>query len=722
MSLRLFVYWFSLRTGLRLFLTAALVFSMRAAPSIFPAPREARASAAKFLLDSSVTILLPKAASENDLFLARLLAAELSDRHQIAVATRRVSSIPGTGRFIVMGSRRNPLVAHYCKQLGVDSDKPEGYVIDVSGRIALVAGTDDPGAFYGFQSLRQLIEKNQIAGVRLRDWPYKPFRGIKLYIPGRENIPYFKRFVRDFMALYKYNKMILEVNAVMRLDRHPELNEGWIALGKDLAYTRRDRSWGPGRQLQDSANADAGDSGVLEKEDVADLVRYAGEYHIEVIPEIPTLTHSYYLLTRHRELAEIADAEWPDTYCPSNPKTYELVFDVLDEYIEVMKPRMVHIGHDEWRMPVGVCRRCRGKSYTDLFAQDVNRIYEHLKARGIRVALWGDHLVEPVRGKQIRHVANSGGKPYDVPGALSPEQVRKLIPKGILVFNWFWDANEQGLGEPNEISLRQWGFEQVYGNFEPHIGDYDRRSAPASMLGGAPSSWAATTEFNFGKDLMFDFLGCAELLWSRHRTGLAELSENIQKMLPGVRSRLSATALPSDTDPAVNVFTPAEPVVIASGSAAGSHESTPIPIGQDVSSIIFVHASAKAAGNRPAYQATWNYADTADLLGWYEVTYDDGFVATVPIRYAVNILEAGWTKGHDPRNVAYEAALTDGGKSSPSFFAYEWVNPRFGKPVREIRLRGTPAADNAILLKSVKVVPKRRLPGNAEGPRHSGLE
>ena len=694
------------RTAILALIFAASLWPLQAAPTIFPQPREFELRGTNFLLDGSVTIAVPAEPSSEDLFLAQLATSEFSDRHHVAVARRRISHLPDEGRFILIGSLRNPLVRRFCARLGIESKVPEGYVIDVSDRIALVAGADDAGALYGFESLRQLMERGEIAGARVRDWPYKPFRGIKMYLPGRENIPYFKRFVRDFMALYKYNKLILEVNAAMRLDRHPELNEGWIALGKDLNYTRRDRAWGPGRQLQDSANADAGDSGVLEKDEVAGLVRYANEYHIEVIPEIPSLTHSYYLLARHRELAEIANAEWPDTYCPSEPKVYDLIFDVLDEYIDVMKPHMVHIGHDEWRMPVGACARCKGKIYSELYAQDVNRIYSHLKARGVRAAIWGDHLVEPVRGKQIRHVANPGGVPYDVPGALSPEQVRKLIPKDILVFNWFWDESEQGLGEANEISLREWGFDQVYGNFQPQIRDYDRRSAPGGMVGGAPSSWAATTEFNFGKDLMFDFLGCAELLWSAHRSGTLELSTAIQGMMPGVRRRLSATPLPSDSDPVTSVFTPAEPVMVGAGM-----ESKPMPIGTDVSSIIFVHASAKPASNRPAYEGTWNYADTADLLGWYEVTYDDGFVETVPVRYAVNILEQGWGKSHDPRNVAYEAELVESGRSGRTFFAYEWLNPRFGRPVREIRLRGTSTGpsrgDNGILLESIRVVAKR---------------
>ena len=175
-----------------------------------------------------------------------------------------------------MGPLSNPLVAAYAAKHGMRSTAPEGYALEVNAGAAVVAGTDDAGAFYGLQSLRQLIARHStIRGARIRDWPLKPFRGIKLYLPGRENIAYFKRFVRDFMALYKYNTAIVELNAAMRFDRHPELNAGWIEFGKDLNYTRRERSWGPGRQFQDSANADTADFGVLEKEEVADLVRYA---------------------------------------------------------------------------------------------------------------------------------------------------------------------------------------------------------------------------------------------------------------------------------------------------------------------------------------------------------------------------------------------------------------------------------------------------------------
>lgn len=452
-------------------------------------------------------------------------------------------------------------------------------------------------------------------------------------------------------------------------------------------------------------------------------------------------------------MAEIADAEWPDTYCPLAPGVYPLLFDVLDETIDVMKPKMVHIGHDEWRMPLGICPRCKGKDPGELYAKDVNKIYDYLRQKKIRTIIYGDHLIEPLRGKRTKKIDNPEGTSYETPGALSPEQVKNLIPKDILIFNWFWDDRAEGQGEANDIALEKWGFEQVYNNLEPGIANYQRRSARRGVIGGVPSSWAATNEFNFGKDLMLDFLDAAQLLWTMRSLSPAELSETVQTLLPGIRRNLRVAPFPGDYEsviplniassltseemPDVNmdlfrsgrilsrrmVFELAPPGgkrVISIESK--NTESPGIPIGEDVSSVIFLHASAKPARNIFAYAGTWNFPDTADLLGWYEVVYTDGFIQTVPIRYGVNILEAGWGNGHVPRNLAYEAEIVECSRQEKdriTFFAYEWVNPRLGIPIQEIRLRGSSkfknaagetASPNRVLLAAISVVKKRSSP------------
>ena len=62
-------------------------------------------------------------------------------------------------------------------------------------------------------------------------------------MPGPENMAFFKRFLRDFMALYKFNKVIIEFNC-MRLDKHPEINTGWIEFARYMKYSRSTRTKG----------------------------------------------------------------------------------------------------------------------------------------------------------------------------------------------------------------------------------------------------------------------------------------------------------------------------------------------------------------------------------------------------------------------------------------------------------------------------------------------
>ena len=208
------------RFGTLFLIAAAILGVCRGAEAaerswIFPTPREIAQSGSVFVLNEQAVIAIPAFPSEQDLFLAQSLADDLSDRFGVHLKTERVVKLDPGRRMIVIGTTANPLVRTYCEShslsVSLRDPGPEGYILQTSGNIALVAGSDDRGAFYGMQSLRQLARREQdqlrFKGVNVRDWPAKPFRGIKLYAPGRNNIPFFKRFIRDFMALYKYNTL-----------------------------------------------------------------------------------------------------------------------------------------------------------------------------------------------------------------------------------------------------------------------------------------------------------------------------------------------------------------------------------------------------------------------------------------------------------------------------------------------------------------------------------
>ena len=145
--------------------------------------------------------------------------------------------------------------------------------------------------------------------------------------------------------------------------------------------------------------------------------------------------------------------KWPDTYCACSPKSYELLFDVMDEYIEVMKPRMVHAGHDEWFPPMAWVPCCKDKDPGEVFGEDLRKVHDYLEKKSIRMAIWGDYLLEGVRGKGMQKRSASDGLTYQAPGAMTPEQVRALVPKDILIFNWFWSKEEGGESQLRHSSM-----------------------------------------------------------------------------------------------------------------------------------------------------------------------------------------------------------------------------------------------------------------------------
>jgi hypothetical protein len=750
---------------------------------IFPIPQEMQLTGNSFTVDETMTIIVPPKMSSNDIFLARFLVRELSDKYAVAVKIEQATSIPANRRVVIMGKFDNPLVSQFCKANNLTANEknpgPEGYYLQVTPGSIVIAGSDDAGAFYGLQSLRQLIDAGNgksVQGLKVKDWPSFPFRAIRLYVPGPENIAFFKRFMRDFMSLYKYNKVIIELNC-MRLDKHPEVNAGWIEFSKALQYSRSNSTEGIRGEEKNSSHFDCGDGFIIEKSDVKDICDYAKENFLEVIPEIPSLTHGYWLLTRHPELAEYPGDKWPDTYCPSNPESYKLMFDVYDEYIDVIKPKMIHIGHDEWwGAPLDVCPLCKGKDFSELFAGDINKIHGYMAGKGIKIAMWGDYLLESVRDKGPQNRKSSTGVKYQTPGGTRPEVVIKSIPKDILVLNWFWIDQEK------EMELQKFGFKQIYGNFTPNISNWDARVKKIDLMGGAPSSWASTNEFNFGKDLILDFLGCANFVWSSHTLNQREQMAIVNDLMPSVRSRLNISRIPSRDVPLIesidisskfnlqkdskifnidlssltsgkvsnrekvfNLVTREDNTkncAVAVGVKGKEGVALPvkvegIPVNEDVSSLIFLHACALPSENQKAYFNIPDFFDTSDLLGWYDIIYEDNYHITVPVQYGVNILE--WNPGGEgrldknegetgsPQNVyCYNAdpvVCSSGVAAKPvTFFAFEWVNPRFGKKIREVNLCGTvnyqatqtdygkpeykPMKSNAIILAGITKVKK----------------
>jgi hypothetical protein len=723
-------------------LQALCGYSKTPEPLIFPIPSEVQMKDGKFNIDKTTFLMVPERANHDDNFLAKFLVNDLADKYEHSLNIIKRSIFSESDKFILIGSVSNPLVKKYCEQKGLVSSLKtlgdEGYILSVTKNNIVIAANSKRGALFGLQSLRQIIQKENenifLPQLFVKDAPKYPFRGIKLYLPGKENIQFFKRFIKDFAALYKFNKIILELNANMRLEKHPELNIGAVQFAGHLNYSRLDRPPGVHQEYQNSSHQDNADGQILEKEEVADIVNYIRKFNIEVIPELPSLTHSYYLLAGHEELAENLNQPYPDTYCPLKPGSYKIYFDVLDEYIDVIHPKMIHVGHDEWRMEKDLCELCRGKDYGELYANDLKKIHNYLAAKNIKTAIWGDHLLESVTEKGRQTWKSSTGYQYKIPGALRPEQVMQLIPKDILIFNWFWNNID------NDKEISNFGFKQVYGNLRADVNNWSVRDKIKGVLGGAPSSWAATTEYNIGKDQLTDFLGAANLLWSQTYLSVDKLAFFIEPLVSDVYKSLSEKNLPSENgaittslniSSSFNSSLPQGITNLKSGEKKAIiveddiRSAKVIQLSKDVSSIIFLHACAREANNDKAYGMIYNFVDTAEPLGWYEIVYEDGLIENVPIRYGVNILDWKWRqrimsnekdKGKYSQNkYAYNAAAVECSKDDlnpVTFFSFEWKNPRFGKKIKEVNLRSVnykKGNENAIILLAVSITENEKI-------------
>ena len=271
----------------------------------------------------------------------------------------------------------------------------ECHIIDAKGDEIQVYALSERGLFYGAVSIIHLMEKGCVDELLAYDYPVCDERGMKVFLPASKDIGFFKKFV-DMICYFKFNSIMIEIGGAMEYKRHPEINEGWIKYCEEMSEYS-----GKTTKIQDytypwyknAIHMENGGGNFLTQDEVRELAAYCRSRMLEVIPEVPSLGHCDYLMMGHMDIAERPEDPYADTYCPSNPASYELLFDVLDEVIEVFNPEVINIGHDEY-YTIGVCEKCRGKSGADIFAGDVNKIYEYLKSKGVKTLIWGDKLLK----------------------------------------------------------------------------------------------------------------------------------------------------------------------------------------------------------------------------------------------------------------------------------------------------------------------------------------
>lgn len=434
---------------------------------LIPKPKWMRWRDETFRFGRQVSIFV---ADDSFLKAATNLKSYLQTRWLRQVTIRKLPDEMPLERGIVFAPYDSPLKEQVLeKERKIRQDLPkEGYILAASARGIWIFSSDPDGAFWGAQTLKQLVRLTEdgaviVPGVVIHDFPDFAFRGVHVVLDDHSPELH-GRLIEQVFAPLKFNKIIMQVDHI-KWERHPEIWQPWS----------------------------------LPKESVKELLKKAEANNMEVIPLLPTLSHCEYLFGSlagdapkvNEEIAE--DPTTAYLYCPNLEKTYRIVFDLLEELLDLFKPRWVHIGHDEVlnRGRFASCIRCRGMQPHFLFAEDVKRLYEFLKERGVGVMMWGDMLLRPDEAFDAAH----GGEPQNFWLA------RKLIPRDIVIVDWHYQPSPR---YPSVRVFKQEGFEVIGATWrnQKTIVEFSKAAKEAGALGMVQTTW---TGFGNNRNALRDF-------------------------------------------------------------------------------------------------------------------------------------------------------------------------------------------------------------------------
>ena len=325
---------------------------------------------------------------------------------------------------------------------------PEGYRLKVTPDGAEIAAADDAGSFYARETLKQLTtvvssDRVEIACCEIRDWPQYRWRGLMLdearHFFGKGVV---KRTL-DLMAMHKLNvfhwHLVDDQGWRLELKRHPELVEYgavrpysvkmgthamWLPPDKKMTYTYDAEKYGPFFYTQ---------------EDVKEILAYAKNRHITVVPEIELPGHVRALLAAHPEfsctgdLPRVPRIDWSietDVLCVGNDAAVKLLEDVFDEVCELFPDTpYIHIGGDEcphvrWKECPKCQTRMKAEGMEDengLQAWITSHFVRYLEKKGRRAVGWDEILAGDVPtsavGMTWRTSDANGARTHYVPAA-----------------------------------------------------------------------------------------------------------------------------------------------------------------------------------------------------------------------------------------------------------------------------------------------------------------
>ena len=226
------------------------------------------------------------------------------------------------------------------------------YWLEVGKKQVKIVAADPEGVFYARQSLKMLASLNQeVACCTILDWPRFRHRGILLDVSRHFQDKDFVMKQLDLMALLKMSRfhfhLVDNPGWRLQIDAYPRLTQ-WTAWRPQAEFWDWEVDEVGGEFVEEGTPGAYG--GYYTKQDIAEILAFAAERHIDVIPEIEMPGHNYETRAAYPDLAcSLPEADRPDQWelCPGKESTYEFLEKVLLEVFDLFPCEYIHIGGDE---------------------------------------------------------------------------------------------------------------------------------------------------------------------------------------------------------------------------------------------------------------------------------------------------------------------------------------------------------------------------------------
>ena len=508
------------RFGLIVFLW--LSFSLaRAQYEVVPLPQDIGLQQGEpFVIDNTVQIIAPDDLQREAVFLQSYL--------------KDLTSLT-----LPIAKKRDNKVRYINLSVAPTITPSEAYHLTVNQKDISILGGSAAGVFYGIQTLRKTlglkVTNAALPAVIVRDTPRFSWRGMHLDCSRHFwSVDFIKKFI-DLLALHNMNVF----------HWHLTDDQGWRIEIKKWPKLTEVGSQRSGTII--GTNSDLDDNipygGFYTQAEAREIVRYAAERHITVVPEIDMPGHMLAALASYPELGCTGGpyqvghywGVYKDVLCIGNPKVYEFVQDVLTEIMDIFPSEVIHIGGDEapsdrWQQ----CDKCKdaylkdvlegrlgadmtsvrempmstiGARYQGLFTR---RIFNFLASKGRRALGWDEILDGSPRNAMIMSWRGTEG------GAKAAATGHDVIMTPTSHCYFDYQQVEDTQFEPSRCS----GFipiEKVY-NFDP-APDYLSEVAHSHILGVQANLWTEymTSESMVEYQALPRMSALAEVQWTQPR-------------------------------------------------------------------------------------------------------------------------------------------------------------------------------------------------------------